>query len=112
MRMFSRPVRFSSTVAYWPARPMMRRTTSGSLTTSWPRMAARPASGSRMVERMRTAVVLPAPLGPSSPSTVPVSTCERDAVEGAHVAAWEHLDEVVRLDGDRRSEELAIDKET
>ena len=33
-----------------------------------------PESGSRMVERIRTAVVLPAPLGPSSPSTVPVST--------------------------------------
>jgi hypothetical protein len=27
---------------------------------------------------------------------------ERDAVEGAHVPAGEHLDEVVRLDGDRR----------
>ena len=31
-------------------------------------------SGSRMVERMRTAVVLPAPFGPRRPSTVPAST--------------------------------------
>ena len=73
MKMFSRPVRFSSTVAYCPANPMILRTTSGSLTTSWPRIAAWPESGSRMVERMRTAVVLPAPFGPSRPSTVPGS---------------------------------------
>ncbi len=35
---------------------------------------------------MRTAVVLPAPFGPSSPSTVPASTRERDAVERDDVA--------------------------
>ncbi len=74
MWMFSRPVRFSSTAAYWPASPMMRRTVSASVTTSWPSTEACPESGPRMVERMRTAVVLPAPLGPSSPSTVPAST--------------------------------------
>ena len=45
MRMFSRPVRFSSTAAYWPASPMIRRTASGSATTSWPRTAAVPAVG-------------------------------------------------------------------
>ena len=31
--------------------------------------------------RIRTAVVLPAPFGPSSPSTVPVGTEKLDAVE-------------------------------
>ena len=35
---------------------------------------ARPASGFCNVVRMRTVVVLPAPLGPSRPSTVPSST--------------------------------------
>ena len=74
IRMFSRPVRFSSTAAYWPAKPMIRRTVSASFTTSWPRMEAVPVSGVKMVERMRTAVVLPAPLGPSNPRTVPSST--------------------------------------
>ena len=37
-------------------------------------MAAEPESGSRMVDKMRTAVVFPAPFGPSRPSTVPAST--------------------------------------
>ncbi len=74
MRRFSEPVRFSSTVAYWPANPISRRTVSASRTTSWPSTAACPLSGARMVERIRTTVVLPAPLGPSSPSTVPVAT--------------------------------------
>ena len=36
----------------------------------------RPPSGCRIVVRMRTAVVLPAPLGPSRPSTVPVGTAK------------------------------------
>ena len=35
---------------------------------------AEPASGLRSVVRMRTMVVLPAPLGPSRPSTEPVGT--------------------------------------
>ena len=35
---------------------------------------ARPPSGSSKVVKMRTAVVLPAPLGPSTPSTVPRGT--------------------------------------
>ena len=71
MRRFSRPVRFSSTVAYWPASPISRRTVDASLTTSCPRTVARPVSGARIVDKMRTAVVLPAPLGPSRPSTAP-----------------------------------------
>ena len=35
-----------------------------------------PASGARMVVRMRTAVVLPAPFGPSKPKMVPSSTAK------------------------------------
>jgi hypothetical protein len=34
-----------------------------------------PASGRSSVVSTRTAVVLPAPLGPSSPSTLPGGTC-------------------------------------
>ena len=45
-----------------------------------------PASGARIVVSTRTAVVLPAPLGPSSPSTVPVGTREVDAVERDDIA--------------------------
>src|SRR6202030_2353026 len=37
-------------------------------------MVTRPESGRSSVVRMRTAVVLPAPLGPSMPSTVPRGT--------------------------------------
>ena len=39
-----------------------------------PSTDARPSSSGMIVVRMRTAVVLPAPFGPSSPSTVPAST--------------------------------------
>src|SRR5690348_17256240 len=53
---------------------MTARTSSERRTTSRPSTLACPASGSRMVVRIRTAVVLPAPLGPSRPSTVPAST--------------------------------------
>ena len=48
--------------------------------------AAVPASGRSSVARMRTVVVLPAPFGPSRPSTVPVCDVEVDAVERAHLA--------------------------
>ena len=47
---------------------------------------------------IRTVVVLPAPLGPSRPSTEPSGTDERDAVDGDRVA--EVLDEVLGLDGE------------
>ena len=39
-----------------------------------PATRAEPASAVESVVRMRTAVVLPAPLGPSSPQTVPRGT--------------------------------------
>ncbi len=60
--------------ADWPASPIERRTAAASRTTSWPSTTACPASGSSSVVRMRTAVVLPAPFGPSTPSTVPRGT--------------------------------------
>ena len=68
---FSNPVRFSSTAAYWPASPIFARSAAASRTTSWPAMRACPASGFSSVARIRTAVVLPAPLGPSRPRTLP-----------------------------------------
>ena len=68
---FSSPVRFSSTAAYWPASPICSRSRAASRTTSSPATRALPASGLSSVVSTRTAVVLPAPFGPSSPSTVP-----------------------------------------
>src|SRR3954462_15271901 len=68
---FSSPVRFSSTAAFWPARPMRERSCAASRTTARAATRAVPASGERSVERMRTVGVLPAPLGPSTPRTVP-----------------------------------------
>src|SRR5438477_177360 len=49
--------------------PICGRTARASSTTSWPSTKARPAVGSRTVERIFTSVVLPAPFGPSSPCT-------------------------------------------
>ena len=42
--------------------------------TSIPATVAEPESGVNNVARIRTVVVLPAPFGPSTPSTVPSST--------------------------------------
>ena len=74
MSKFSNPVRCSSTAAYWPDRPMCFLTSPGEPTTSAPATVAVPESGSRSVVRIDTAVVLPAPLGPSSPRIVPSGT--------------------------------------
>ena len=71
---FSWPVSFSSTAAYWPVRPMTERTSSAWRTTSSPATEAVPPSGCSRVASTRTVVVLPAPFGPSRPSTVPSST--------------------------------------
>ena len=68
---FCSPVSSSSTDAYWPVRPICSRTLAGSRATSWPATRALPSSAAIRVARMRTAVVLPAPLGPSTPSTLP-----------------------------------------
>ena len=70
-RTFSLPVSSSSTVAAWPVKPMLRRTAAGSFTMSCPPTRPVPLVGRERVVSMRTRVVLPAPLGPSSPSTEP-----------------------------------------
>src|SRR6266702_1996960 len=61
----------SSTEAYWPVRPISWRTWCAWRPTSYPHTRACPPSGRSRVARIRTAVVLPAPFGPSTPSTVP-----------------------------------------
>ena len=45
-----------------------------------------PPSGGSSVVRMRTAVVLPAPFGPSRPSTLPACDAQVDAAERLDVA--------------------------
>ena len=67
-------MRFSSTAAYCPARPIRERSAVASATASSPATSTRPASGVISVVSMRTTVVFPAPLGPSRPSTVPAGT--------------------------------------
>ena len=59
-------------MASWAVTPMLRWTAGASRTTSWPATQADPASGMDSVVRMRTAVVLPAPFGPSTPRMEPV----------------------------------------
>ena len=61
---------------------------------SWPATRAVPAVGRVRVVIIRTVVVLPAPLGPSSPSTEPSGTAKDDAVHGHGVA--EVLDQAAR----------------
>ena len=70
MSRFCRPVSSSSMVALCPVTPILARTRSGSLITSKPATSARPASGRINVVRMRTVVVLPAPLRPSTAQTL------------------------------------------
>src|SRR4029077_1356982 len=54
---------------------MLRCTAAASRTTSWPATPAQPASGKDSVVRMRRAVVLPAPFGPSMLRMDPAGTC-------------------------------------
>ena len=58
----------------------------GSATTSAPATVARPSVGADSVVRMRMAVVLPAPLWPSSPSTVPGGDLEVEVAQRPQVA--------------------------
>ena len=64
---FSRPVSSSSTDASCPVRLTWLRTASPSVRMSWPRTRALPPSGGMRVASIRMVVVLPAPLGPSTP---------------------------------------------
>ena len=83
---FSGRTASSSTAAYCPVRPISARTGCG---VARPRRTRRPwrarRPGRSSVARMRTAVVLPAPFGPSTPSTVPRRTA-RSTPSSARVA--------------------------
>lgn len=57
-------MRVSSTAAYWPEAPIIRRIRPGSATTSTPSIRAEPASGTTSVVSTLTTVVLPAPYRP------------------------------------------------
>src|SRR5260370_3511283 len=57
-----------------PDSPIERCTAGASRTTSYTSTTARLPSGGSRVVKIGTAVVLPAPLGPSTPSTVPRGT--------------------------------------
>jgi hypothetical protein len=76
MTRFSKPVRYSSTAAYWPDSPIRRLTSAGSDATSTPATRADPPSGRSNVVRHRTVVVLPAPFGPSNPRILPFGTAK------------------------------------
>ena len=80
---FSRPVIVGSTDAYWPARPMILRTSFGCWRTSIPATVSVPLSGRSNVATALMNVVLPAPLGPSSAVSRPVS-----AVRSNPASAW------------------------
>ena len=88
MRMFSRPVRFSSTAAYWPASPMIRRTVSASLTTSWPRMVAWPESGFKMVDEDADGGGLAGAVGAEQPKDGARFDLERHPVEARARCPW------------------------
>src|SRR5580700_1778136 len=70
-RRFSSPVSRLATAENWPVTPMAARTESASRPTSWPATLTSPASAGMRVDRMFTAVVLPAPFGPSRAKIVP-----------------------------------------
>ena len=61
-------------MASWAASPMRRRTSVAWVRTSKPATVASPSSAVLRVVRIRTAVVLPAPLGPRTAVTVPTGT--------------------------------------
>jgi DNA-binding SARP family transcriptional activator len=61
--------------AHRPVTPMAARTASGSAATSCPPTVTVPASAVISVDRICTAVVLPAPFGPSSEKIVPAGMC-------------------------------------
>src|SRR5580704_4119873 len=71
---FSHPVRSRSEVSACGMTPMFSRTWRGCLATSKPATNAWPPLGTSRVVSIRTTVVLPAPLGPSSPNTSPRRT--------------------------------------
>ena len=99
MRMFSLPVRFSSTAAYCPASPMIRRTVSASFTTSSPEDGGPARVGAQNGGEDAHGGRLAGAVGAEQPEDRPLLDGERHPVERAHVALGEDLDEVVRLHG-------------
>src|SRR4051812_10783596 len=73
-RRFSRPVSATSTPCFCWTTPMPRRTRAASRRTSRFATRAVPESACDSVVRIFTAVVFPAPFGPSRPNTVPSGT--------------------------------------
>ena len=71
---FSCAVRLSSRAANCPVRLVTSRTASGWVLMSRPKTVAVPEVGRARVVSIRTIVVLPAPFGPSSDSTMPDAT--------------------------------------
>ncbi len=69
----------------------MRRTAAAWLHDVEAEDRGRPPSGSDQVERIRTAVVLPAPLGPEDAEDGAGRRPKLSAVEGAHLALGEDL---------------------
>src|SRR5579871_3136669 len=74
MSIFSHPVRSRSEVIACGMTPIFLRTRVGWRAMSSPATRASPELGGSSVVSIRTSVVLPAPLGPSSPNTSPRST--------------------------------------
>ena len=70
---------------------------SGSSRTSYPATRAVPLVGTDSVVIIRTVVVLPAPFGPSSPSTVPGATVK--LTPSTAVLCAEPLHQLDRFDG-------------
>src|SRR5579871_1764051 len=74
MSIFSHPVRSRSVVIACGMTPIFLRTRVGWRAMSSPATRASPEVGGSRVHSIRTSVVLPAPLGPSSPKTSPRAT--------------------------------------
>ena len=70
----SRPVINGAALGFCETSPMLCRTAAGSRRTSWPATRTAPESGRDKVERMRTVVDFPAPLGPRRPKISPGRT--------------------------------------
>ena len=71
-----------SLVSAWGMTPIMRRTASLSLVTSWPPTMALPEVMGTSVVIMRMSVLLPAPFGPSKPKISPSATEKLTSLDG------------------------------
>src|SRR5258706_9787570 len=77
---------------------MRLRTIWACFTTSSPATSARPLSGKSSVVRIRTAVVLPAPLGPRTPRTLP-SSATRSSPSRAWILPYDLWSPSARIAG-------------